>query len=485
MSFSEKDIEQIKEHGLTVKEVEQQIKDFKKGFPFIDIVKPVTNADGIFPTDNTVFDYMASMYSNYSKTHKIVKFVPASGAATRMFKDLSALVISDKTTPTTQEFVENIDKFAFWKDLQGILPKNPKPKDIARYVTSCLGLNYASTPKGLIPFHTYGNYFATPVEEHLKEGYQYATSGNTVNIHFTVSPEHRALFDALLHRIVPIYELKYCVKYNIEMSEQMPSTDTIAVNMDNSVFRDIGGSLVFRPAGHGALINNLNNIDADLIFIKNIDNVQPDNLRNDTIKYKKVLAGILIHFQKQVFDLIRQIDADKSNVELLTDVLHDFITTRLGMKLQNKLSLSEYRKILNRPIRVCGIVKNTGAPGGGPFWVRDANGNVSLQIVESSQIAPESKDIMNKSEYFNPVDLVCGTRDFNGKKFDLTQYIDKNTGFISQKSKDGKDLRAMERPGLWNGAMANWNTIFVAVPASTFTPVKVVTDLLTPMHKTR
>ena len=480
MNFSEKDKKQIKEHGLTVKEVEQQINDFKNGFPYIDIVKPVTKDDGVFPADNMMYDYMANLFSDYAKTHKIVKFVPASGAATRMFKDL----MSGNINQTVLEVLKNIQHFAFWNNLQNTLPKNATDKDKINAIVS----RYGNIPKALIPFHLYGtywNYAATPIEEHLKEGFQYAKSGYTVNIHFTVSPEHRKLFDSLLHRIVPIYELKYCVKYNITMSEQKPSTDTIAVNMDNSVFRNSDDSLLFRPAGHGALINNLNNIDADLIFIKNIDNVQPDNLRKDTIKYKKILAGILISTQQQIFNLIRQIDSDRSNAELLTKILHDFVTQKLGVKLLHKLSLDEYRKILNRPIRVCGIVKNTGEPGGGPFWVRGTDGNISLQIVESSQIAPESKDIMNQSEYFNPVDLVCGTRDFNGNKFNLTQYIDKNTGFISKKSKDGKDLRAMERPGLWNGAMANWNTIFVEVPAPTFSPVKVVTDLLSLMHKTR
>ena len=482
MNFSEKDIEQIKEHGLTVEEVNQQIEDFKRGFPFVDIVKPATGADGIIPTDDNVFDYMANQYSDYAKTHKIVKFVPASGAASRMFKDLSAVFVSNKTSPAAQQVIDNLDKFAFWNDLQIVLPKHADARTIARYITSSLGLNYAGLPKGLIPFHKYNEKdIRTPIEEHMVEGAQYAVSGNQVNLHFTVSPEYRFLFDAMFHRAIPRYEARYNVKYNIEMSEQKSSTDTIAVNMDNTLFRGSADTLLFRPAGHGALIENLNNIDADLIFIKNIDNVTTDDLRKDTIKYKKVLAGILISTQKQVFDLIRQIDAGNADIEQI----HTFITTRLGIKLPNRLSVEEYRKILNRPIRVCGMVKNTGAPGGGPFWVRNQNGNVSLQIVESSQIAPESKDIMNKSEYFNPVDLVCGTRDFQNKKFDLTQYVDKNTGFISEKSSGATPLRAMERPGLWNGAMANWNTIFVAVPGSTFSPVKFVADLLLAAHRTR
>lgn len=487
MDFSNKDLQQIKDHGLTVEEVEQQLEHFKKGFSPIDIVKPATSDDGVMITDPMVCDYMATKYSEYAKKHKIVKFVPASGAATRMFKDLNEFFISNQINPASQKIVDNIDKFAFYKELQIVLPKHADARSIARYITSNLGLNYAHMPKGLIPFHKYNDKdIRTPVEEHLIEAAQYAVSANNqINIHFTVSPEYKFMFKALLNRAIPQYESKYNVKYNVEMSEQNQSSDTIAVNMDNTLFRGLDDSLLFRPSGHGALIENLNNIDADLVFIKNIDNITTDALRADTIKYKKVLAGILISTQQKIFNLIREIDSGRSNTELLINVLHDFVTTKLGMKLQTKLSLAEYRKILNRPIRVCGVVKNTGAPGGGPFWVRNQNGTTSLQIVESSQIAPESKDIMNKSEYFNPVDLVCGINDFQNKKFDLKQYIDKNTGFITEKSKDGIPLRAMEKPGLWNGAMANWNTIFVAVPASTFTPVKVVTDLLTPMHKTR
>ena len=472
MNFSEQDLKQIKEHGLSVKEINGQINDFKKGFPFANIEKPLTIGDGVFVPDNIVYDYLAGVYSKYAQTHEIVKFVPASGGATRMFKDLMA---GEQHTIST--VLNNIEQFAFWKDLQTSLPKNPTENDIIKHIIA----QYGNTPKGLIPFHKYDNYARTPVEEHLIEAIGYAVSKNQVNIHFTISPEHRNAFQSLLNRIVPILELKYCVKYNIEMSEQNKSTDTIAVNMDNTPFRNADGTLLFRPAGHGALIENMNKIDADLIFIKNIDNVQTDNSRNDTTRYKKILAGILIHYQKQIFDFIHQINSRIADA----DKIHNFITTNLGIKLQNKLSLDEYKQILNRPIRVCGIVENTGAPGGGPFWVRDKNGNTSIQIVESSQIAPESKDIMKKSKYFNPVDLVCGTRDFNGKKFDLTKYIDKNTGFISQKSKDGKDLRAMERPGLWNGAMANWNTICVEVPGSTFSPVKVVTDLLLAAHRTK
>lgn len=481
MTFSDNDLQQIKSHGLNIDDINQQLQDFKNGFPFSDIVKPAVVGDGIMIVDDNKYNEMANAYDNYTKTHKIVKFVPASGAATRMFKDLFDFMKTNNMNDATKTTIENIEKFAFWDELKKYLPEKFTAMDIVKNLLTESGLNYGNTPKGLILFHKYVDGTKTPVAEHLTEGAQYASSNNTVNIHFTVSHEHKQAFTELLNIIVPQYEKKYNLKYNIEMSEQKPSTDTIAVNMDNTLFRNTDGSLLFRPSGHGALIENLNDIDADLIFIKNIDNVTPDDLRNDTIKYKKILAAVLISLQQKIFQFIRDIDNNTANI----DIMHEFITNELGVKLQNRLSSNEYREILNRPLRVCGMVKNTGAPGGGPFWVQSSNGTINLQIVESSQIAPKSKDIMNKSEYFNPVDLVCGVRDCNGNKFDLTQYIDKNTGFISEKSQNGTPLRAMERPGLWNGAMANWNTVFVAVPATTFTPVKVVSDLLNSSHTTK
>ena len=508
MNFSDKDLEQIKKHGLTVNKVNKQLERFEKGFPRIDIVSQVSVGDGVFVADDMVYDYMANAYTDYARTHKIVKFVPASGAATRMFKDFYEFVdarLDGMNNIYTAERLDEIDHNVLSMfdvlskselallDTHGKRPRQApgfagkiyRAGNFGNQIRKILEL-YGDYPKGLIPFHKYSDGIRTALEEHLVEGAQYAVCENQiVNMHFTVSPGHKRKFKKLLDKVVPLYEEKYKVSYNIELSVQKKSTDTIAVYTDNTPFRNSDGSLLFRPAGHGALINNLNNIDADLIFIKNIDNVTTDDFRADTIKYKKVLAGILISIQQNIFNLIRLIDSDKSNVELLTGILHDFVTTKLGIKLQNKLPLDEYRKILNRPLRVCGIVKNTGAPGGGPFWVRGKDGNISLQIVESNQIARTSKDIMNKSEYFNPVDIVCGTRDFQGNKFNLKKYIDKDTGFISEKTKDGKALLAMERPGLWNGAMAGWNTIFVPVPASTFTPVKVITDLLSPMHRTK
>ena len=467
MLFSDKDLQQIKSHDLDINNIQQQIKNFEQGFPFVDIVQPATSANGVVMCEDKDIEKHIQAYDEYAKTHKIVKFVPASGAATRMFKDLFDFASTGNMNAITEKTIKDFDKFAFYDEI----------KSNNSDIINCILDRYGNMPKGLIPFHKYKNVVKTPVEEHLTEGAKYAKSGNTVYIHFTVSPEHRQKFNELLNRVLPFYESEYGIKYDVSMSEQKKSTDTIAVNLDNTPFRNPDGSLLFRPAGHGALIENLNDIDADLIFIKNIDNVSCDY--SDTVKYKKLLAGILVTIQSKIFDLIHQIDNGTTDAE----TVHNFITKEIGIKLDGFLSMQEYKEILNRPLRVCGVVKNSGEPGGGPFWVRDKSGKVSLQIVESSQIAPESKAIMKDSEYFNPVDLVCGTKDYNGNKFNLPEYIDENTGFISEKSKNGKPLRAMERPGLWNGAMANWNTVFVAVPASTFSPVKVVTDLLKDTHQ--
>ena len=479
MRFSLKDIYQIRSHGLTVDAVNKQIEKFETGFPFVDIVKPASVGDGVKQIPQTDCQKYIDMFHQYQSAHKIVKFVPASGAATRMFKDLFDFLLSNRPNNTSRTTTLNIKNFAFWDDLKQYLPRNATDMNIVDCLLTDSGLNYGDMPKALIAFHKYPEYAKTPVEEHLSEGFEYAKSSDGVHIHFTISPEHRHGFESLLKRIVPQYESKYGIKYYVSLSEQKPSTDTIAMNMDNTVFRNRDKTLLFRPAGHGALLSNLSDIDADLIFIKNIDNVSIESLRGDTIKYKCVLAGLLVDLQQQIFDFIKSIDAKTAN----PTTIHEFIVQNLGIKLDTQLSLSEYRDILNRPIRVCGVVKNTGAPGGGPFWVRDKNGTIRLQIVESNQIAPESKDIMNNCEYFNPVDLVCGIKNVNGKKFDLNKYIDEDAGFISEKSKNGLVLRALERPGLWNGAMANWNTVFVEVPASTFTPVKIVTDLLAPVHQ--
>ncbi len=470
--FTPNDIQQIQNHGLNLDVVRRQLADFATGFPYSDIVRPAVIGDGV---REMLGDECEKYYDENCNDYKIVKFVPASGAATRMFKDLFEFLSTGAMNKTTQNVLDNLEKFAFWDELKSVLPENPTARDIIECLIAERGLNYGAMPKALLQFHKYTDANRTALAEHLVEGVQYATSNGNVNIHFTVSPEHMAGFDDLLTKILPEYESKFGVKYDISMSVQKPQTDTIAVNLDNTPFRNDDGTLLFRPAGHGALIENLNDIDGDLIFIKNIDNVCPDDARDDTIAHKKRLAGLAMQIQKQIFEYLRAMDAGTADV----DGIVEFINNNLGIVVG---AGDDLRAILNRPLRVCGIIKNTGEPGGGPFWVRGADGRHSLQIVEPGQIAPENISILKNGEFFSPTDLVCLPRDYLGNRFDLTQYVDPTAGFISEKSKNGRILRAMERPGLWNGAMAKWNTVFVETPLNTFTPVKVISDLLGAGH---
>lgn len=470
--FTDTDIKQINEHGLNYAEIQQQMTDFQNGFPPIQITSAAVIGDGIMTLSSKTY---ADFYDSVSSNYKIVKFVPASGAATRMFKDLFEYLQSGIHNKTSQTVIKNIKEFAFYQDLLQYLPENPTDHDIIECIVTDRGLNYGNLPKGLLQFHHNNNGTRTAVAEHLAEGAEYAQSNGIVNIHFTVSPEHISGFQELLDKIIPEYEAQFSTKYNISLSTQKKQTDTIAVNPDNTPFRNSDNTLLFRPSGHGALIENLNDLDADIIFIKNIDNVCPQSKRADTILNKKALAGIAIKTQQQIFNYIRDIDNNTAN----TDEIAQFISSNLGVK---DFAPAQMRDILNRPLRVCGMVRNSGAPGGGPFWTKNPDGTTSLQIVEPGQIADENRYILEHGQYFNPVDLVCMPYDHNGKKFDLTQYIDPATGFISEKSKNGKPLRAMERPGLWNGAMSKWNTLFIEVPPTTFTPVKVITDLLSGAH---
>ncbi len=482
--FSSTDLQQIAKHGLSLDTVNEQMRDFKRGFDYADIVTPLTIGDGIIQMDDHTRTQGISLYDKYRSNHKIMKFVPASGAATRMFRDLYAFLDSGTSNATVDMVVNQIDRMAFYPDLKPFIPDNPTSRDIVSAIINPNGLNYGHMPKAFIKFHASPNGGVTPLGEHLAEGAQYATShDNQVHIHFTLSPEHKSGFDALLAKIVNNYAARFNVTYHITTSQQMPQTDTIAVTPDNEPFRDQNGALLFRPAGHGALIENLNQINADIIFIKNIDNVCAEPKRRDTIDYKRALAGMLVMIQEKIFNYLSQMNSGNVNADTLLE-MKTFITKTLGISMPTNFdNINDIYQILNRPTRVCGVVRNTGEPGGGPFRVRNGNGVLSPQIVESSQIAPNKRHIMEQSSHFNPVDLICGVRNWRGQKFDLTKFVDTKTGFISEKSQNGRPLRAMERPGLWNGAMAHWNTIFVEVPGTTFSPVKVISDLLSGAHQ--
>ncbi|WP_373725372.1 DUF4301 family protein [Bacteroides heparinolyticus] len=500
------DKELLKSKGISEEQIAEQLACFKKGFPYLKLSAAASVEKGILTPDTNEQKEYLDAWEGYRQTDKVVvKFVPASGAASRMFKNLFEFLGADYNVPQTsfeKMFFEKIEDFAFYDDLNMACRKtvgedvpallaSGNYKAIVAALLEAAGLNYGALPKGLLKFHKYEDGNRTPLEEHLVEGALYAANKNgKVNVHFTVSPEHRTLFRTLVDAKAMAYAQKYGVDYNVTFSEQKPSTDTIAVDMENNLFRD-AGKLLFRPGGHGALIENLNDLDADVIFIKNIDNVVPDRLKGDTVLYKKLIAGVLVTLQQRAFAYLRLLDSGRYTHEQILEVLQ-FLQKQLYCKnpeikdLEDAELVIYLKEKLNRPMRVCGMVKNVGEPGGGPFLAYNSDGTVSLQILESSQIDmddPAKKEMFEKGTHFNPVDLVCAVRDYKGHKFDLVKYVDKATGFISYKSKNGKDLKALELPGLWNGAMSDWNTIFVEVPLSTFNPVKTVNDLLREQHQ--
>jgi hypothetical protein len=504
--MTEPDIKQLAEKGISPAQFEEQLACFRNGFPFLHVEKAATIGDGIVCITDTEKKMYFSVWNHYlSENKKVVKFVPASGAASRMFKDLFEFLESDRIEPKTafeRMFFGQLSHFAFFDDLNKACLKNnaqgiegllaaKEYKAIIKNLLDSHGLNYGALPKGLLKFHHYKkNENRTPTEEHLVEGALYANAGNEVALHFTVSAEHRTLFEKHLSEVLEKYSLLYKVNYSVSISEQKKSTDTVATDANNEPFRE-KGKLLFRPGGHGALIANLNDLDADVVFIKNIDNVVPDRLKTPTVEYKKLIAGVLVDLQQKVFAYMALLETGDLSDEKISEI-GKFSQNSLYNQNSNFQNLNREEKInyligkLNRPIRVCGMVKNEGEPGGGPYLVRNADGTVSPQILESSQIDtndPRTKAIMDTAGYFNPVDLVCGLKNYKGEKFDLTCYVDKNTGFISSKSKNGKELKALELPGLWNGAMSDWNSIFVEVPATTFNPVTTVNDLLRKEHQ--
>ncbi len=506
MIITSQDRELLTQKGISEAQIAEQLACFKNGFPYLKLAGAASVEKGILVPNTDQQQGYLNVWEAYTKTDKvIVKFVPASGAASRMFKNLFEFLGADYDEPQTpfeKTFFSSLDKFAFYDDLneacQRIERKNIATlisegnyKAICAALLNAAGLDYGALPKGLLKFHHYENDNRTPLEEHLVEGALYASNKNgKVNVHFTVSPEHRKLFEKLVKEKVTAYAHKYGVDYNVNFSEQKSSTDTLAVDMDNQPFRD-DEKLLFRPGGHGALIENLNDLDADVIFIKNIDNVVPDKFKGDTVLYKKLIAGILVSLQQQAFTYLELLDSGKYTHEQVIEILQ-FLQKKLFCKNPKTKDLEDAELViylknkLNRPIRVCGMVKNVGEPGGGPFLAYNSDGTTSLQILESSQIDmndPQKKLMFEKGTHFNPVDLVCAVRDYKGHKFDLTNYVDKATGFISHKSKNGQELKALELPGLWNGAMSDWNTVFVEVPLSTFNPVKTVNDLLREQHQ--
>lgn len=489
--LTENDKIQLNQKGISQAEINQQVDFFRKGFPWMNLGKAATPSDGVLQLSLEEIEKYQQIFDQKKSELSILKMVPASGAATRMFKSLFEHLTEDKENKESKVFFDRISEFAFAAELKKLLPEWSTEKEILEKLLLSYGLDYGSLPKGLLAFHYYPEGPRTPLEEHLVEAAAYASNGKTARLHFTVSPEHRGRFEELVNRVVPAMETQFGIKFDITFSEQKPSTDTVAVDLNNELFREADGSLLFRPAGHGALLENLNDLTADIIFIKNIDNVVPDKLKEPTIVYKKVLGGLLLEILEQVKELHWKLE--NVHTEATINEVKKFASNYLGIQLAenfDKKALSDkldfLQNTLNRPTRICGVVKNTGEPGGGPFWCKDADGNSTLQLVESAQVDTANAAqmaIFTGSTHFNPVDLVCSTKDLQGQPFDLLKFRDMSTGFITEKTKDGRKLKAQELPGLWNGAMAYWNTIFVEVPLETFNPVKSVNDLLRDAHQ--
>ena len=489
LSFTEQDLHYLQEKGTSLEEITKQFSFFQQGFPYAKLFRPARLHDGIMQIDEGQLDSLLNEYDKLSQTVDMVKFVPASGAASRMFKELFNYIESDspEIVQKATDFLKKLSVFPFYNDLQqtakahgfdlnNLIQQNDY-KTVIQLLLSENGLNYSNLPKALLKFHHYGNHTRYAIEEHLVEAARYAQNSDHIcRLHFTVSPQHQPLFEKCIAQLKPQYEERFNVKYEVSFSIQEPSTDTLAATLDNAPFRDENGHLLFRPGGHGALIKNLNQIDGDLIFVKNIDNIITEERVEPTVTYKKVLAAVLLNIKNKIHQALNTLeynpDAKSTLISLGNEVFQ--------MNLSQDITIDELRKLFNRPIRVCGMVKNEGEPGGGPFWAIDENGKASLQIVESSQMDlqdVEQQQIVATATHFNPVDMVCSIKDYQGNIFDLNLFIDEKTGFISEKSYGEHKLKAMELPGLWNGAMAHWLTIFVEVPLETFNPVKTVFDL--------
>ncbi len=506
MELNQIDLEILKTKGISEEKLAEELRMLADGFPFLKIEAPATPGNGISVLSPEMEQQAQSIWDEYlSKGGKVLKMVPASGAASRMFKNLFSFINGKDNKPKDdfmKKFFDEIESFAFFAQLNFLclslyglsvnsLIKEKRYKDVIKALIEKDGMNYGQLPKALLSFHKVPGTARTAIEEHLAEGAQYAAGKDgKVRVHFTVSEDHLPLVAMKFEEAKGHLEHEYGVEFELSTSVQKPSTDTVAANLDGTPYREKGG-LFFRPGGHGALIENLNDLNADVIFIKNIDNVVPDTLREDTIKYKKIIGGVLIGV-KQKADryceiLSKGVPSDEQLNEML-DFLHKVLCiTHDGTENMDAQQKAEYIfGKLNRPFRVCGMVKNEGEPGGGPFLAYNPDGTVSPQILESTQIDPKNKEaqkMLKESTHFNPVDLVVCTKDWKGNKFNLPDYVDKATGFISQKSREGVEIKALELPGLWNGAMSDWNTVLVEVPVSTFNPVKTVNDLLRPAHQ--
>ena len=518
--FTEDDERRLLEQGIPVQEALRQLELFARPPQFVRLERACTVGDGIERIPEDAFPGLLESHARASRAGRFTRCVPASGAATRMFKNLlhfqrgpgrelawSTILEQAEEgqgeATALVEFMREMDRFPFRDELRkGLFRRGEDLEGLARVgafqpildaLLDSLGMDLDQRPKGLIPFHAYAEGSRTAFEEHLVEAAAYTSDADGLcRLHFTVSPEHMAGFEQLFSRSGKSLAERLGVRCEIGFSVQKPETDTLAADDDGRPLHDSEGRLRLRPGGHGSLIENLNDLGADLIFVKNIDNVQPDCGRAATVQWKKLLAGYLVQLQGEAFDHLDRLSAPAPSGEIIA-AAEKFVARRLSIDLDGRGEPSSYQArrasliaVLNRPLRVCGVVPNTGEPGGGPFWVRRSDGTPSRQIVETAQVDSGDAgqlELLRSSTHFNPVDLVCAVRDAEGKPYDLRRFIDHDAVIITRKSVDGRALRALERPGLWNGSMAGWNTVFVEVPLETFTPVKTVLDLLRPEHQ--
>ncbi|PKN32871.1 MAG: DUF4301 domain-containing protein [Deltaproteobacteria bacterium HGW-Deltaproteobacteria-19] len=503
--WSEADLRQMAEARLSVEKAEEQLERFRTGVLPLRLDRPCTAGDGILVLPVPERERCERAFEELVKTGRVMKFVPASGAASRMFRDWhrACSVRAFDSAPEEGYFLKSLPDYAFYEDLRSRISAAGRSleewisrgscPEILDFILKPEGLGYGSLPKALLKFHDYPEGSRTALQEHLVEAALYVRDEESVcRVHFTVSPEHRSLVEAHLEETVGAFERRFGVRLQVGLSVQDPSTDTIAVDLDNRPFRGEDGCLVFRPGGHGALLKNLDSLDGDIVFLKNIDNIVPDRLKVPTVLWKRTLSGFLVDLEGELHRRLRRIEEGALGPAEIDDMVR-FCREKLNTHVPREVAIAPPEIMeawlfarMNRPLRICGMVRNEGEPGGGPFWVSEAGGGASLQIVEEFQVDrsdPGQREIWEASTHFNPVDLVLTLRDFRGERFDLNRFVDPAAVAITRKSEKGRDLKALELPGLWNGAMAFWNTIFVEVPLETFNPVKVAEDLLRPRHR--
>lgn len=513
------DLERAAEHGLGTDELERQLALLAAPPSSIELDRPCTVGDGVQQLDDTKESTLLAAQASAVASGRATYFVPSSGAASRMFKSLLAVrdrgpvdratlaaKSDDEEAKAALRFFDGARRFAFAENLARVLAERGLGLDecleqgavspVLDALLEANGLAYPRMPKGLLPFHSYdGNENRTAFDEHLVESFAVAADeAGATRLHFTVSPDHREAFEHRARQSGDSLGGKLGARFDIGFSTQKPSTDTVAVNPDGTPFRGEDGELLFRPGGHGSLIANLADLaeqGVDLLFVKNIDNVVHDDWRAPVVHWRRMLAGRLVVLQDRLFGALRALEEDADRAAAVEDA-RAVLATELGQSVPGADASDLDRAgaalhaALHRPTRVCAVLRAEGDPGGGPFWVRESDGSRSPQIVETAQIDPSAADqraAQERATHFSPADMVLGVRDHRGRPFDLLRHVDPEAVFIAEKSSGGRPLRALEHPGLWNGGMSKWNTLFVEVPPEIFQPVKALTDLLAPAHQ--